>query len=191
MPTVVPSCSALRRRLLPVLLAALLATAPACAGPAAAAEGDPEPPATAPSWVTGFYKALSYEAITGYINLGALAAHPPYWVTRGYLGVDAATSLATFYVHELAWSALGPAPGSESVAAVGMGKAITFRAVDVARAFAVTLAFTGDPLTATGMATASMVVDTSVYLLNEYGWTLFGPQPPGTPAPPPLPVARR
>ncbi|WP_029009516.1 DUF2061 domain-containing protein [Azospirillum halopraeferens] len=187
MPTTAVSGSALRRLLLPVLLAAVLA----CAAPAMAADGDPEPPPTAPSWVTAFYKALSYEAITGYINMGSLSARPPYWMTRGYFGADAATGIATFYAHELIWSALGPAPGSESVAAVGLGKAITFRAVDMARAFALTLAFTGDPMTAAGIATASVVVDTSVYLLNEYGWTLFGPQPPGTPAPPPLPVARR
>ncbi|MGQ9368146.1 DUF2061 domain-containing protein [Azospirillum sp. ST 5-10] len=207
MPTAAFPWTALRRPLLAALMtaalgAALMVAALGAARPAtaqtaaqaaaqAAAPSGGEPPATAPVWLSTLYKGLSYEAITGYLDLSAMAAHPPAWVSRGYLGVDTATSLATFYAHELAWSAFGPAPGSESVAAVGMGKAITFRILDVARSFAVALAFTGDPLTASGVATAHVVTDTSVYLLNEYGWTLFGPQPPVAAPPAPATVAAR
>ena len=108
-------------------------------------------------WTYSLYKTLTYEALANGADLilyatvlgGTVAASAPF------LAVNALSAASVYYVHELTWNLLGPAPQTTAGAVeLGLTKTLTYRVVGTAQHLAVAYAFTGDLWASLGYAAA-------------------------------------
>ena len=158
---------------------AVAATAATPVEPAAQSTAPVEPvPEEATSWSVlqrNFWKTLTYEISSNGTDflvyttlLGTASAAAPAFVV-----VNAATAASTYYAHETAWDWYGW-NDPDTVWSI-VARTVSYRATTGARAFAITYAFTGDPVVATGFAVLGGIADTVVYLANGWAWDTFIP----------------
>jgi uncharacterized membrane protein len=163
-------------------LAAALAAASLAASPAALAQAPASAEAWSP-WELATYKTLTYEAmaqgsdlVAYFVILGGETAG-----SAGFFAVNAVTSAAAYYTHELIWQLAGPLPEPYAEWTLAT-KAATYRVVNTARAYGLGYLVAGDPLLAGGFALAGAVTDTGFYVLNDYVWSLVAPPPVAAPS---------
>jgi uncharacterized membrane protein len=157
-----------------VLLCAVLPIGAHAQQPALPASGQ------SPSvWVYSLYKTITYEAAA---NLADVPLYSTVLVgaqTGAVLfnSVNIATAAAAYYTYEVGWNLYGPqinTAGSNAMR-VEIEKTLLYRVVSSARNVVLAYALTGSPSVTLGFLAISNVIDTVVYVGNEYGWYRYGP----------------
>lgn len=166
------------RSAMPALCLVLLLCAPAGAAeaprPVAATDGH------APSvWLYSLYKTITYETAA---NLSDIPLYPLLLAgaqtsTALFTTLNVASAAAAYYAYEVGWSFYGPAPAGTRDGAIHqeIGKALLYRVVSTTRNLALGYALTGSGSATFAFILVNNVVDTVLYVANEYGWYRWGP----------------
>ena len=167
----------LLRLVRPLALAVLLVQA-ATAGAARGQETQPERQPTS-VWLYALYKTITYETVANLADIPlyttVLAGAPGG--TAVFTAVNVATAAAAYYGYEVAWHFYAPPLGDSPGAAVRQEvvKTLLYRVVSSARNVALAYALTGSYGATLGFVVINNLVDTVVYVGNEYAWYRYGP----------------
>ena len=159
-----------------VVLAILLVQA--AAGAARGQEAQPEHQPTS-VWLYALYKTITYETVANLADIPlyttVLAGAPGG--TAVFTVVNVATAAAAYYGYEVAWHFYAPPLGDSPGAAVRQEvvKTLLYRVVSSARNVALAYALTGSYGATLGFVVINNLVDTVVYVGNEYAWYRYGP----------------
>ena len=162
---------------LPVVLAILL-LGTATAGTARGQQQEPPHQPTS-VWLYALYKTITYEAVANLADIPlyttVLAGAPGG--TAVFTAVNVATAAAAYYGYEVAWHFYAPPLGDSAGAAVRQEvvKTLLYRVVSSARNVALAYALTGSYGATLGFVVINNLVDTVVYVGNEYAWYRYGP----------------
>jgi uncharacterized membrane protein len=146
------------------------------------ADAQPAPASPDPSpsvWVYSLYKTITYEAAA---NLADVPLYSSVLVgAQGgavlFNSVNVATAAAAYYTYEVAWNLYGPriTAAPSNAVRLEIEKTLLYRVVSSARNVLLAYALTGSPSVTLGFLAISNVIDTVVYVGNEYGWYRYGP----------------
>lgn len=160
-------------------LALLLAVCVASPG-SAQAPGPLQDPASAglPIWQQTFYKTVTYQTAINLLDAvlfyGLIHASGP--ATLGFVAANASTAAATYYGFEYAWQTTGAILGPEREPSLTT-KTTVFQTLNAGRFFAVSYLFGGGILGSATLTAAATVLDTAVFVTNEYAWGPIRPRP--------------
>jgi uncharacterized membrane protein len=165
------------RSVLPVVLAILLLGA-ATGGPARGQEPQPAHQPTS-VWLYALYKTITYETVANLADIPlyttVLAGAPGG--TALFTAINVATAAAAYYGYEVAWNVYAPPLGDAPGAAVRQEvvKTLLYRVVSSARNVALAYALTGSYGATLSFVLINNLVDTVIYVGNEYAWYRYGP----------------
>lgn len=126
-----------------------------------------------PAWERSLYKTLTYESVANLSDLAlSVALIGGTALGSGFLTVNTASSVATYYAHEYAWSVLGPPPAEKTNATIA-AKTFVYRIVSTTRNVAIGFAFGGAAGAVAAYAASVAFVHTGLYVANEYAWDFF------------------
>jgi uncharacterized membrane protein len=149
---------------------ALLSTAPATVAPTL--------PPSLPLWQQTLYKTLTYQTAVNLADAvlfyGLIHANGP--ATLGFVVVNAASASAVYYGFEYAWQTAGLILGPETEPSLAE-KTTVFQTLNAGRFFTVSYAFGGGIVGSAALTAAATVLDTAIFMTNEYAW---GPIQPRT-----------
>ncbi len=89
-----------------------------------------------------------------------------------FLLANTASAVAVYFPYELAWSTLGPPTSTTETIAI---KTALYQAITSVRNLALGYAFSGAWLPSAAFVGAAMVVDSAIYVANEYLWDIYRP----------------
>jgi uncharacterized membrane protein len=97
--------------------------------------------------------------------------------TAWFTSVNVLTAAAAYYTYEVAWNTYLPPLSDTPSEAIRteIGKTLLYRVVSSARNVLLAYAFTGSYTATLSFVLLGNVVDTAVYVANEYGWYRYGP----------------
>jgi uncharacterized membrane protein len=167
----------LLRPVVPLALAVLLLGA-ATIGTARGQEARPPDQPTS-VWLYALYKTITYETVAN------LADIPLYYTvlagapggTALFTAINVTTAAAAYYGYEVAWNLYAPPLGDSPGEAVRqeIGKTLLYRVVSSARNVVLAYALTGSYGATLGFVLINNLVDTVIYVGNEYAWYRYGP----------------
>jgi uncharacterized membrane protein len=159
-----------------VLIALLLS--PAVPGRAEAQETQPPHQPTS-VWLYALYKTITYETVANLADIPlyttVLAGAPGG--TALFTAINVATAAAAYYGYEVAWNVYAPPLGDSPGQAVRQEvvKTLLYRVVSSARNVVLAYALTGSYGATLGFVLINNLVDTVIYVGNEYAWYRYGP----------------
>jgi uncharacterized membrane protein len=139
-----------------------------------------EDPNTTSVWRYSFYKTVTYEFFANLADIplyrALLGGAAP--ATAAFTQVNVVTAAAAYYSYEVMWNLYGPRiqdAAPQTAVRLELEKLLLYRVVSTARNLALVYALTGNATVTVGFAVASNVVDSALYIANEYGWYTYGP----------------
>jgi len=152
----------------------------AAATSGAARGQEPQPPHQPTSvWLYALYKTITYETVANLADIPlyttVLAGAPGG--TALFTAINVATAAAAYYGYEVAWNVYAPPLGDAPGAAVRQEvvKTLLYRVVSSARNVALAYALTGSYGATLSFVLINNLVDTVIYVGNEYAWYRYGP----------------
>jgi len=154
-----------------------VATLP-CSGAAEDAQALPSEQGTS-IWIYSLYKAITYEtaATLADIPLYATVLAGAEVSTGAFTAVNVAMAVSAYYAYEVGWHFYGPPIGGTPAQAVRteIEKTLLYRVVSSACNVALGYAFTGSYGATWRFVVVNNVVDSVLYIVNDYGWYRYCP----------------
>ena len=131
-----------------------------------------------PIWQQTFYKTATYQTAINLIDAalfyGLVHANGP--ATVGFVAANAASAAAVYYGFEYAWQTTGAVLGPEREPSL-VAKTTIFQTLNAGRFYTVSYAFGGGLIGSATLTAAATVLDTVVFMTNEYAWGPIRPRP--------------
>jgi uncharacterized membrane protein len=157
-----------------IFLSTICATSPGSAQQITSLEN----PDALPIWQQTFYKTVTYQTAINLVDAalfyGLVHANGP--ATVGFVAVNAASAAAMYYGFEYAWQTTGAVLGPEAEPSL-VAKTTVFQTLNAGRFSTVSYVFGGGLIGSATLTAAATVLDTAVFMTNEYAWGPIRPRP--------------
>lgn len=149
-----------------------------------ASPGSAQQPATVgtshalPIWEQTFYKTVTYQTAINLLDAALFYSliHASGPATLGFVAVNAASAAAIYYGFEYAWQTTGTILGPETEPSL-VAKTTIFQTLNAGRFYTVSYIFGGGLIGSATLTAAATVLDTAVFMTNEYAWGPIHPRP--------------